>query len=82
MVGRCLWLGADHPDGDLTKTAIAEISESDAENQVYIINRGKNPDDSQRGWLKIRVLRNGQGYDLQYAEIDATEFETVTIDQE
>ncbi len=78
------WLGeasgwSDHPDGDLTKTAIAEISESEADNPVYIVNRGKNPDDSQRGWLKIRILRNGEGYDVQYAEIGATEFETVTI---
>jgi len=78
------WLGeaagwADNPDGDLTKTAIAEVSDDYNQNPVYIINRGKNPDDTPRGWLKIRILKNGSGYDLQHAAIDATTFETVTI---
>src|SRR5690606_26059746 len=32
-----------------------------------------------RGWKKIRVLRDGNNYVLQYADLDATTFEEVTI---
>lgn len=78
------WLGdaaswVDDPSGDLSKTAIAEISATDGDNQVYIINRGKRPDGSKRGWMKIRVIRNSNGYTLQYANIDATSFNELTI---
>ncbi len=70
---------ADDPSGDLDKTAIDEISANTDDNQVYIINRGKNPDGSQRGWMKIRTIRNGAGYTLQYANIDATTFQEFSI---
>lgn len=69
----------DAPSGDLTKTAIAEVSGTAAENQVYIINRGKNPDGSQRGWAKIRIIRAASGYTLQYADINATSFQELAI---
>ena len=46
---------------------------------MYIINRGKNPNGSQRGWLKIRVLRNGEGYKLQYAPISSATYQELTI---
>ncbi|HRO69458.1 MAG TPA: HmuY family protein, partial [Chitinophagaceae bacterium] len=72
----------DHPSGDLDKTAIAPISATASENKVYIINRGLgigNPA-PQRGWKKVRVIRNGNGgYTLQHADIAATTFTTVEI---
>jgi len=69
----------DHPSGDLDRTAIAAISANASANQVYIINRGNNPDGSKRGWKKVRVMRNGNGYTLEYADIDATSFQTLDI---
>jgi hypothetical protein len=69
----------DAPSGDLAKTAIAEVSANADENQVYFINRGKNPDGSARGWAKIRVIRGVSGYTLQYADINDTSFQELTI---
>jgi hypothetical protein len=69
----------DEPTGDLTKTAIAEIAATEADNKVYIINRGKNPDNTQRGWKKVRILRNGTGYTVQHADIAATSFQTIQV---
>lgn len=69
----------DAPSGDMSLTAIAEISATASENKVYIVNRGKNPDGTERGWKKIRVLRNGENYSLQHADIDASTFSTVEI---
>ena len=72
----------DDSSGDLTKTAIAEIATDEAANQVYIINRGKNPDDSQRGWKKMRILRESNGYTLQHADIDAATFTEIDIEKD
>lgn len=72
----------DYPDGDLSKTAIAEISATASENNVYIINRGFGigVPVPERGWKKIRVIRNSNGgYTLQHADIAATSFTTVDI---
>ncbi|MFZ5971500.1 MAG: HmuY family protein [Bacteroidota bacterium] len=69
----------DDPSGDITKTAIAEISATAADNKVYIINRGKNPDNTQRGWKKVRIIRNGTGYTVQHADINATAFQTIEV---
>lgn len=76
----------DDPTGDLTKTAIASVSATAAENKVYIINRGaSNPpnDPSQpipsRGWKKIRIIRNGNGYTLQHADIAANSLQEIQI---
>lgn len=80
----------DDPSGDISKTAIAEISKNDADNKVYLINRGNkigtetpeigsvavdqsNPDEPEkgkRGWLKVRILVEGNDYILQYAELN------------
>ena len=72
----------DYPNGDLTRTAIAAVSANDADNKVYIVNRGLAPGSPApaRGWKKIRVLRNpAGGYRLQYADIAATSFSTLDI---
>ena len=81
----------DNPNGFITNTAIAEVSANEADNKVYIVNMGYsvptipaaagsvNVAGTQRGWKKIRILRNGDGYTLQYADIAATTHNTVTI---
>jgi len=85
----------DDPAGLITGTAIAEVSANDAENFVYLINLGSNPGTNppslgapsadtggHRGWKKIRVLRNSNGYKLQYADLTATTFDEVTINKD
>lgn len=72
----------DYPSGDLSRTAISEVSAVPEENKVYIVNRGLAPGNPTpaRGWKKIRVLRNGNGgYTLQYADINATSFSSIDI---
>jgi hypothetical protein len=71
----------DDPAGDLTKTAIAAVSATLTENNVYIVNRGTGPGSPapQLGWKKIRVIRNGNGYTLQHAEINATSFSEIHV---
>lgn len=84
----------DAPTGVITGTAIAEVSAVDAENFVYLVNLGSNPGAApalgsvaadtggHRGWKKIRILRNGNGYKLQYADLNATTFNEVTISKD
>lgn len=71
----------DDPAGDLTKTAIDEVSATILENKVYILNRGTGPGTPapERGWKKIRVIRNGNNYTLQHADIAATTFTEIMI---
>ncbi|CAC9976328.1 HmuY family protein [Flavobacterium panici] len=83
----------DDPTGDFTKTtAIAEVSATDSENKVYLINMGSNPSTTtpasgsegsaggtSRGWKKIRVLKSGNDYKVQYADIAATTHSEVIV---
>lgn len=82
----------DDPSGDITKTVIKEVSTTDSENPVYLVNLGNGPSAStpaigtegsaagvHRGWKKIRILRSGNDYVLQYADINATTHQEVTI---
>lgn len=72
----------DYPNGDLTRTAIAAVSATDADNKVYIVNRGTGIGSPAplRGWKKIRIIRNaGGGYTLQHADIAATTFTSIDI---
>ena len=81
----------DNPYGNLSGTAIAEISATDAENKVYLVNLGQavsaTPEagtgaaltGADRGWKKIRILRSGNDYKLQYANIDATTHSEIII---
>ncbi|WP_131537232.1 HmuY family protein [Pedobacter nototheniae] len=63
----------------LAGTVIKEISATDANNKVYIINRGTAGSTENRGWQKVRILRNANGYILQYAKINETTFKTLAI---
>lgn len=81
----------DGPDGNITLTAMSEISATDGANKVYLVNLGHaltnvapnvgsvNAYGDARGWRKIRVLRSGSDYKLQYALPEATTFTEVTI---
>ncbi|KQB41625.1 HmuY family protein [Flavobacterium aquidurense] len=83
----------DDPTGVFSKSGgIAEVSSTDADNKVYLINMGSNPATTKpatgsegsaggtsRGWKKIRVLKSGSDYKVQYADIAATTHEEITI---
>ena len=72
-VGAANWI--DATDGALENTAIGEISSLETDNKVFIIKR----DGDQRNWKKIRILRNGDNYSLQYADISSTDFNTIEV---
>lgn len=81
----------DSPDGDISGTAIASISNIDDNNKVYLINLGdeigtETPSigsvdisDDSRGWMKIRILRDGNDYVLQYANLNDNSHNEITI---
>ncbi|WP_407556960.1 HmuY family protein [Winogradskyella sp. 4-2091] len=81
----------DAPFGQITETAIEAISSTEAENPVYLVNLGYEVGTEEattgsvavagdaRGWKKIRVLRNGNDYVLQYADLDDTVHQEITI---
>lgn len=83
----------DYPDGDINRTAIKEINLQDALNKVYLVNLGykvgtETPTNGSvavagdaRGWKKIRILRDGTSYILQYADLNDTNHQEITIDK-
>jgi HmuY protein len=71
----------DDPSGNIEKLAVDDISEIASENKVYIVNRGKDVAGNQRSWKKIRVIRNGEGYTLQHADINSTSFQSIDINR-
>jgi len=81
----------DGPNGTITGSAIAEISDTDANNKVYLVNLGYEVGTEvaatgsvaiagdSRGWKKVRILKEDNNYVLQYADLDATTHKEVTI---
>ncbi|MBA6313495.1 HmuY family protein [Cellulophaga baltica] len=81
----------DNPNGAITGTAIATIEDTDENNPVYLLNLGKeigatpattgsaNVSGDDRGWKKIRILKEGPDYILQYANLEDTTHQEVTI---
>ena len=81
----------DAPNGNILQTAIAEISENPEENKVYLVNLGYEVGTAipglgsvavagnARGWRKIRILKDGENYTLQYANLNSTTHQEVTI---
>lgn len=75
-------------------TAIKGISANDQDNKVYLVNLGfevgtATPDvgsaaldGNARGWKKVRITRSGSDYKVQYADLDATTHQTVTISKD
>jgi hypothetical protein len=90
----------DNPTGVLAGagagvgTAIAEISATDADNKVYLVNLGfavsnvkpavggVEVDGAARGWKKVRILRSGNGYKIQYADLTSTTFTEKVISKD
>lgn len=69
----------DNIGGDLNQTLIPAALAIDALNPVIILNRGTGGGVAARAWVKMRVLRNGNGYTVQYAGIQETSFKTVSV---
>lgn len=81
----------DDFDGDIQATAIDEISNTDSENNVYLVNLGyevstDTPQNGStavagntRGWKKIRILKQNNAYILQYADLDDVTFNEIQI---
>lgn len=74
----------DSPTGNIhiNPTAVAEIKINEDQNKVYLVNLGFKTFSGAtnagsvyavgdaRGWKKIRVLRSGSAYRVQYADLD------------
>ena len=81
----------DAPNGNILETAIKEVSENNNKNPVYLINLGYEVGTTTptvgdaaiagnaRGWKKIRILRDVNNYILQYANLNDTSHEEITI---
>ncbi len=81
----------DTDNGDLDGLVISEVFENESDNKVYIVNLGfalsnVTPEIGSaaisgdlKGWKKIRVLRNNENYILQYADLNDTTHQEVTI---
>ena len=70
----------DDLHGDLNKTAIPAVSGTASSNPVIILNRGTGGGSiAERPWIKLRVLRNGNGYTIQYAGILETTFQSMEV---
>lgn len=80
----------DHPDGSINSTIIS-VAENENDNKVYLVNlgfglSGETPANGEiaplgesRGWMKVRILRDAQGYKLQYAEPSSPTYTEVLI---
>ncbi|MBB4118839.1 hypothetical protein GGR32_001130 [Mesonia hippocampi] len=81
----------DDPSGDINGTVIQEIVATPENNKVYLLKMGfevgtETPNvggvaisGEARGWKKIRVLKQADAYLLQYADLESTTYEEVTI---
>lgn len=84
----------DDFDGVIENTAIAEISAIPDENKVYLVNLGYSvgidtPDPgsvavtgTHRDWKKIRILKSGENYLLQYANLNDTTHQEIIISKD
>ena len=78
--GNIEWI--DNQNGDLNETAISTISLNENENVVYVINRGQIENNGvldELGFLKLKITRDGQNYNVTYGDIDAMNFSSATI---
>lgn len=73
------------------QTAIAEVSATDADNKVYLVNMGfavgtTTPekggtalDGEARGFKKVRITRSGNDYVIHYANLNETTAKSITV---
>ena len=82
----------DGPTGVISETAIKAISDNNENNKVYLLNLGSSPatiapavgsdgsgSGAHRGWKKIRILKSGNDYKIQYADLNATTHQEVIV---
>jgi hypothetical protein len=72
----------DNVYGDVTKDIISTVSATDASNKVYVINPvggSRTAVLAMDNLYKIRIIRKGEGYTLQYAKVKETTFKTIDI---
>ncbi|WP_179338383.1 HmuY family protein [Winogradskyella ludwigii] len=80
----------DSKEGELTGTAFDQISTTDSDNNVYIVNLGNeiptanngtiNTTGDSRGFMKVRILADGNGYTIQYASLSNTnDFSEISV---
>jgi hypothetical protein len=71
----------DGYSGKLSETVIKEISATDTDNKVYILNRkgGSSTVLPAEQIYKIRIIRKATGYTLQYALLNDTTFKSVDV---
>lgn len=72
-------------------TAIGEVKATDAENGVYLLNMGKDIYNGSvplgsvtysgdpRGWMKIQIVRSGDGYKVKYAKLNENSHKEILI---
>ncbi|MBD8080949.1 HmuY family protein [Chryseobacterium caseinilyticum] len=72
-------------------TAIGEVKSLDSDNGIYLVNMGKDVyhgavavgavtyNGDPRGWMKIQVVRSGEGYKIKYAKLDDTTHKEFTV---
>ncbi|MCW3161747.1 HmuY family protein [Chryseobacterium oryctis] len=78
----------DFPSG---YTAIEEIKPTEIENGIYLLNMGKEiytgtvangsvvTGGDSRGWMKIQVIRFGEGYKVRYAELNDSKHKEIVV---
>jgi len=72
----------DNVYGDVTKDVISTVSATDASNKVYVVNPvggSRTAVLNMDNLYKIRIVRKGEGYTLQYAKVKETTFKTIDI---
>lgn len=75
----------DDVSGDIKKTLIAEISATEANNKVYVVNpKGGSHAEGLKAenLYKIRILREGGNYKLQYAKLADKDFKTLSVNKD
>lgn len=81
----------DNPNGALAQTAFGDIATSEATAKVYLVNLGKkvptaapaagstNVAGDPRGWKKVKIFKDGNGYKIQYADLASATHTEVAI---
>ncbi|KAA2240807.1 hypothetical protein F0L74_32245 [Chitinophaga agrisoli] len=72
----------DDITGDISKTAIAAVSATDADNKVYLVKPETASATDHTSWYKIKISRNGSGYKLQYAKLAETSIRTADMSKD
>lgn len=79
------------PTGSLGRTAIIGVFDDESANKVHIVNLGYeipttpaaagsvNVGGTSRGWIKIRIFKSGNAYIMQYANLEDTTHNEITI---